>query len=206
MASWTHWWAVAQGLSEDIDLSLEQATRLARKAMALDDFTGLSHLVMAEVDLFHREHDKALAAVEDAVLARPSCDLSFVAKANILIYLGRAKEAIDLVKYAIRLAPVSPPFFQATLAAAYYGSGEYPEAIAAAQEAITSDQNNLDALLVLAGANAALGLSEQAKEAVSAIKALKPDFTLATYAETQRYKDPQTLKKVIAMLRKAGLD
>jgi TolB-like protein len=206
MAAWAHWWSVAQGLSSNIDFSLERATEFARQAMALDDFTGLSHLVIAEIDLFNREHDKALAAVEDAVLARPSCDLSFVAKANILIYLGRAKEAIDLAKFAIRLAPVAPPFFQAMLASAYYGSGRYEEAIAAAQEAMKSDQGNLDALLILAGANAALDRKEHALKAASAIKTIKPDFTLEKYAETQRYKDPQTLKQVIIMLQKAGLD
>jgi len=89
---------------------------------------------------------------------------------------------------------------------AYYGSSQYDEAIAAAQEAMKSDENNLDGLLVLASANAALDRSEQALEAVSAIKTLKPNFTLESYAQTQRYKDPQTLKQVIAMLQKAGLD
>ena len=205
MASWAHWWAVAQGLSENIDFSLEQAKKLARKAMDLDDFTGLSHLVMAEVDLFNRQHDKALSAAEKAVIARPSCDLSFVAKANILIYLGRAKEAIDLVKFALRLSPVYPPFFQATLAAAYYGSGRYDEAIAAAQEAVKSDQNNLDAFLILAGANAALDRKEEASKAASRVKRIKPDFTLQKYAETQPYKTPETLERVITMLQKAGL-
>jgi TolB-like protein/tetratricopeptide (TPR) repeat protein len=205
MAAWAHWWAVAQGLSENIDFSLERATKLARKAMDLDDFTGLSHLVMAEVDLFNREHDKALAAAEKAVIARPSCDISFVAKASILIYLGRATEAIDLAKFAIRLAPVSPPFFQATLAAAYYGSGRYDEAIATAQATVKSDQNNLDALLILAGANAALDRKEEAFKAASEVRRVKPDFTIPKYAETQPYKAPETLKQVITMLQKAGL-
>jgi tetratricopeptide (TPR) repeat protein len=173
--------------------------------MDLDDFTGLSHLVMAEVDLFNREHDKALAAAEKAVIARPSCDISFVAKASILIYLGRATEAIDLAKFAIRLAPVSPPFFQATLAAAYYGSGRYDEAIATAQATVKSDQNNLDALLILAGANAALDRKEEAFKAASEVRRVKPDFTIPKYAETQPYKAPETLKQVITMLQKAGL-
>ena len=205
MASWAHWWAVAQGLSENIDFSLERATELARKAMDLDDFTGLSHLVMAEVDLFNRQHDKALAAAEKAVIARPSCDISFVAKASILIYLGRATEAIDLAKFAIRLAPVYPPFFQATLAAAYYGSGRYDDAIAAAQETMQSDQNNLDALLILAGANAVLDRKAEAFKAASEVKRIKPDFTLQKYAATQPYKAPEALEQIIAMLQKAGL-
>jgi adenylate cyclase len=186
MAAWAHWWAVGQGFSEDTALSLQRAAELSRKAMDLEDFTGLPHLIMAQIHLFNREHDKALEAVEDAVLARPSCDLSFVTKANILTYLGRSSEAIELAKFAIRLSPVYPPFFQTILAAAYYGSGRYEEAIAAAEDTLKSDRENLDAFLILSGA-------------------IQPDFTLQKYAETQRYKDPQTLKQVVSMLQKAGL-
>jgi TolB-like protein/Tfp pilus assembly protein PilF len=197
LAAWAHWWSVDQGLSEDFALSLERALELAEKASDLEDFTGLSHLVMAQIHLYNREHDKALEAVQKAVLARPSCDLSYVAKANILTYLGRPNEAIDLAKFAIRLAPVYPPFFQQTLAAAFYGSGRYEEAIKSAKEVLKSDKDNLDAFLILAGANAS--------KAASAVRRIKPDFTLKKYAETQRYKDPKKLEQVTSMLQMAGL-
>jgi TolB-like protein/class 3 adenylate cyclase len=205
MAAWAHWWAVDQRLSEDAAFSLQRAAELSRKAMDLGDFTGLPLLIMAQIHLLNREHDKALEAVENAVVVRPSCDLSFVAKAKILTYLGRPTEAIDLAKFALRLAPVSPPFFQTTLAAAYYGSGRYDEAIVAAREAVKSDQNNLDAFLILAGANAALYRKEEASKAASEVKRIKPDFRLQKYAETQPYKAPETRERVISMLQKAGL-
>jgi tetratricopeptide (TPR) repeat protein len=197
---------VAQGLTEDVSVTLERAAELAGRAMDLDDFTGLSHLVMAEIDLYNREHDKALAAAEKAVIARPSCDISFVAKANILIYLGRATEAIDLTKFAIRLAPIYPPFFQVVLAAAYYGSGQYDEAIAAATEAAKSDNNNLGAFLILAGANTVLDRPEASQKAIAEIRRITPDFSLEKYAATQPYKDPATLQQIIRTLQKAGLN
>jgi adenylate cyclase len=206
IAAWAYWWAVAQGMAEDVTVTLARAAELAGRAMDLDDFTGLSHLVMAEIDLYNREHDKALAAAEKAVIARPSCDISFVAKANILIYLGRATEAIDLAKFAIRLAPVYPPFFQVVLAAAYYGSGQYDEAIAAATEAARSDRNNLGAFLILAGANAALDRPEASQRAADEVRRITPDFSLETYAATQPYKDPTTLQQIIRTLQKAGLN
>jgi TolB-like protein/Tfp pilus assembly protein PilF len=171
LAAWAHWWSVDQGLSDDIALSLERAIELARKAEDLEDFTGLSHLVMAQIHLYNREHDKALEAVEKAVLARPSCDLSYVAKANILTYLGRPTEAIE-----------------------------------SAKEVIKSDKDNLDAFLILAGANAALERQEEASKAASEIERIKPDFTLKKYAGTQPYRDPKKLEQVTDMLQKAGLN
>jgi TolB-like protein/class 3 adenylate cyclase len=205
LAAWAHWWSVDQGLSEDIAHSLERAIELARKAEDLEDFTGLSNLVMAQIHLYKHEHDKALEAAQKAVLARPSCDLSYVAKANILTYLGRPTEAIDLAKFAIRLAPVYPPFFQKTLAAAFYGNGQYEEAITSAKEVLKSDEGNLDAFLILAGANAALDQQEEASKAATEIKRIKPDFLLKKYAETQPYRDPKILKQVTSMLQRAGV-
>jgi adenylate cyclase len=205
LAAWAHWWSVDQGLSEDIAHSLERTIELARKAEDLKDFTGLSNLVMAQIHLYKHEHDKALEAAQKAVLARPSCDLSYVAKANILTYLGRPTEAIDLAKFAIRLAPVYPPFFQKTLAAAFYGNGQYEEAITSAKEVLKSDEGNLDAFLILAGANAALDQQEEASKAATEIKRIKPDFLLKKYAETQPYSDPKILKQVTSMLQRAGV-
>ena len=206
MAAWAHWWSVDQGLSEDIALSLRRAVELARKAEEMEDFTGLSHLVIAQIHLFNHEHNRALAEVQKAVLARPSCDLSYVAKANILTYLGRPTEAIDLAKFAIRLAPVYPPFFQKTLAAAYYGSHRYEDAIESAKKVLKSDQNNLDAFLILASANAALDRQEEASKAATEVKKIKPDFSIKSYAETQPYRDPKMVEQIASMLQRAGLN
>lgn len=206
LAAWAHWWAVDQGQSEDIDLSLDRAMAMARKAEDLEDFTGLSHLVMAQIHLFRRQHDEALEAVGKAVLARPSCDLSYAVKAEILIYLGRPSEAIDLAKFAIRLCPLCPSFFQKTLAAAYYGSGRYDAAITAATDALRRDNENLDALLIVAAANAALDRLAEASRTASEIRKRWPDFSLKNHSETQPYRDREILQHKMTMLQKAGLN
>ena len=150
-------------------------------------------------------HGKALAEAELAVLARPSCDGSYVAKANILIYLGRPAEAIELAKFAMRLTPVYPVYYPAVLAAAYYGCGRHKEAIAAAREVLQGDKDNLDALLIVAGANVALNRMDDARKACREVLASNPDFTIEKYAATQPYKNPQTTELITNMLQKAGL-
>jgi len=64
---------------------------------------------------------------------------------------------------------------------------------------------DLDALLILAGANAALDRQEEASGAAYEVLRIKPDFTLNRYAETQPYRDPNKLEQVTSMLQKAGL-
>ena len=205
LAAWAHWWAVFQDLTDDVTFSLERATELAQKAINLEDYTGLPHLMMAQVYLLKRQHDKALAEAEKAILARPSCEASFAIKANILNYLGRHSEAVTLVKYAIRLAPVHPSFYQAILASAYYGCKRYDEAIAAAQQGLKMDSDNLDVLLVLTCANAALNRLTEAQMASREVLRVKPDFTFDWFAKTRPFKDQDALGEITAALSKAGL-
>ena len=207
LAAWTHWWAIFRGLSEDTAQSVEYATDLARKALDLEDITGLPHLMMALIHLHNGEHDNALTEAERAVLARPSCDLSYAAKGYILNYLGRPADAIALANLAIRLAPVHPlPFYLVVLAAALYTSGRFEEAITAAREALRYDSEYLDALLILAGASADANHMEAATNIAGEIHRIQPDFTLEKFAQKQPYKNPETLEQLLLSLRRAGLN
>jgi TolB-like protein len=206
LAAWTHWWAIFRGLSEDSAQSVQYATDLARKALDLEDITGLPHLMMALIHLHNSEHDEALAEAERAVLARPSCDLSYAAKGYILNYLGRPADAIALANLAIRLAPVHPlPFYLVVLAGALYSSGRFEEAITAAREALSYDEEYLDALVILAGASAATNHIEDAADIAGKIRQIQPDFTLEKFARTQPYKDPENLEQLLLLLRQSGL-
>ena len=205
MAAWAYWLEAFQRLSDDDSISLKRATELAQKALSLEDDTGLPHIMMGQIHLLKREYDQAIAEAERAVLSRPSCHGAYAMKANILNYLDRPNEAIELAKKAIRLTPVHPTIFPSILASAYYGCDRHEEAIVEAREVIQRDRDNLDALLVIAGASTALGQTEDAHEAVREVLRIKPNFSLEEFAKSQLYENPRTMEKVVAMLRKAGL-
>ncbi|TNF50585.1 adenylate/guanylate cyclase domain-containing protein [bacterium] len=206
LAAWAYWMAAYRGLSDNIPLSLERSSEYAHEALKRDDVTGLPHLVLAQIHLLEKDHDLALAEVEKAVLSRPSCDGSFAAKAQILNFLGKPDEAIDLVKHAIHLSPVYPSFFPAILASAFYNSGKYDEAASAAEEALQLDKDNLEALLVLTAAKVALGSLNEADLSANEVMRVEPGFSLDSYAESQPYKDPGATEKITEMLKKAGLN
>jgi TolB-like protein/tetratricopeptide (TPR) repeat protein len=205
LGAWAHWWEAFRGFSDEYSRTLDKATRLAQEALNREDTTGLPHLMMAEVHLLKREYDQAIDEAELAILDRPSCTGAYAVKANILNYLGRSTEAIKLAKSAIRLTPAHFSLYPAILASAYYGSHRNEEAIAVSKEVLKRDSDNLDALLVLAGAKAAMSLIEEAHRVAQEILRVNPEFSLEEYAQSQPYKEPQNLDRVITMLRKSGL-
>jgi adenylate cyclase len=205
LAAWAHWMAAFRGLTDDVSRTLARSSELAHEALDRNDVTGLPHLVLAQIHLLKQDHEQALAEAEKAILSRPSCDGSFAAKAQILNFLGRSDEAIDLVKHAIRLSPVYPSFFPAILATAYYNSERYEEAVSAARETLERNRDNLDALIVLTAASQALGRPDEASQAAREILRVEPGFKSGTFAASQPYKDPQTTDRLVGMLEKAGL-
>jgi TolB-like protein/tetratricopeptide (TPR) repeat protein len=204
LAAWAYWFELIQKEGKTEPRVRQRAIQLADQALQRKDITGMPEMVMAKIHLHNKEHAKALKASEKAVLARPSCDASYALKANILNYLGRPEQAVDLAHYAMRLAPVFPPYYPAVLAASYYGSGKFEEAVAAAEIALQVDPENIDAL-VTAAANQALGRSAEAGAAVEKIRKARPDFNLQTFAHRQPYKNPQDLDRLVGRLKKAGL-
>ena len=205
LAAWAWWWAVAQNATDDFAYALSQAGDLAKRSNRLNDTTGMSNLVIAQIHLLNREHDLALAASGQALEVRPNCHASYAVRANILNYAGRSPEAVELARYAIRLCPVYPAFYAAVLAGAYYGSGMYAEAADVAGTSLESDPNNLDALLMAAAANAARQRFGDAKAAAREVRRAKPDFSAEKYAAKQPYKDPHKVEQFMRMLEKAGL-
>jgi adenylate cyclase len=205
LAAWSHWWGVYKGVADEKTRMLTRARHYAEEALRLGDVTGLPHLVLAHIHLLDGKLEQSLAEAEQSVLSRPSCDASYAAKANILNYLGKTDEAIGLAKHAMRLAPIYPSFYPVVLASAYFSSRQYRNAVSAAEDVLSRDRNNVDALVVLAGGHAALGNDAEARQAVRELLDLEPDFSLEKYVASQPYRNTATRRHLLEQLKKAGL-
>ena len=205
MAAMVYWLEVFRGLSDNPSKALSRAEELARDSLRMEDTSGYAHLVLAHTHLQRREFGEALIEATHGVTKRPSCNGAYSLKANILIYLGRSSEAIELAEYAVRLVPVNPPMYPAILASAYHGCDRHEEAITAALSSIELDNNNVDPNLVLAASSAALGRSDKAHRATEEVLKLKPEFNLKEFVETQPYKEQEDLDRLTAQLSSAGL-
>jgi len=185
--------------------AMRQATELARRAIELDDTTGYAHLVMAVEHLARHEYDLAMAQATEGVAARPNCNGAYAIKSSVLNFLGRPREAIEFARYAVRLTPLYPAEFPAVLAASLHDSGRFAEAVAAAEASLRLRGGDIDPMLFLAAAKVAQGDLSEARETAAKVKAIEPTFRLADFAETQPYRNPGDLARLIGRLREAGL-
>jgi tetratricopeptide (TPR) repeat protein len=88
--------------------ALERAFYLAQKSIALDESLPYGHAVLAEVYLWEKQHDKAIAQQEKTIALSPN-DADWIAgMGGILTWAGRPEETIGLVNKAMRLNPMYP--------------------------------------------------------------------------------------------------
>src|SRR5713101_8263889 len=110
--------------------TVEQAFVLAQRAVALDDFLPLTHIVLSQVYKLKNQHDQAITEGERAVTLDPNDPEGYVQLAGILAPAGRAEEAIESAKKATRLNPHYPPRYIVALGGAYHQAWHNEEAIA----------------------------------------------------------------------------
>ena len=205
VGAWAYWWGIFKDASADKSRDLNRVQDLVSKAQVLGDDTGMADLAIAHIHLLNGDHEKALAAAEQALLTRPSCDVSFAVKASILNYLGRPEEAIPLARFAIRLSPVYPSYYPTILGYAYYHCGKYEKAREAAEVSIKADPGNLEALILMTAIHVAMGAMEQAQKTVSTIKDIHPEFSLTAFAANHPYQNQKHLDQILTHLNQVEL-
>ena len=185
--------------------TLERAFVLAQKAIALDDSLPPAHELLGQVYLWKNKHEQAIAEVKRALAHGPNWFSSYASLGRFLNYAGRPEEAIGFAEQARRFSPRTPIYYLPVLGQAYYLTGRYEEAITALKKVLALNPNQIDAHLGLAASYGEFGQEAEAQAEVAEARRISPNFSLEGSRQRLPYKDPATLERVLAALRKAGL-
>jgi adenylate cyclase len=205
LSAWITFWAAFTGKTDNPESHYRRAKELAQAAIDRDDRTGLGHLVIAHVLLLEHEWDGALEAALHATVERPACDVTFGVAASVMRYLGRWEEAVDMATRAIRLSPLMSDWYRAVLANAYFVGENYELAAETAEGVVAADEDNVEALLTLAAAQAALGRKRHASAAVNHAREVAPGLRASQLREDLPYRDDSTKERFVGRLEEAGL-
>jgi adenylate cyclase len=185
--------------------TLEKATELAKKAIAMDDSIGAAHDLLCALYLSKKEFDKAIAEGERAVALNPGDPQSLNDYATCLYVTGRPEEAIPLFEKAIRLSPLGISSLYVGYGGALRLTGRFEESVSALKKALLRAPDNINAHLSLAATYVRMGREKEARVEAAEVLRINPKFLLDNYAKVIPLKDQSQIDLYIDILRKAGL-
>lgn len=192
------------GWSEFAQQDVENAIRLAQKALEIDPDCVLAHGVLARAYTSVLKYELGLAESERALQLNPSDAEVMLARAAVLLWTGRIDESIATAEAAMRLNVSIGPEASLNLGLAYLLARRYGDAVRLleAQRARYPAYPLLD--LPLAAAYAELGRGTDAADAAEQAKLKNPHFDVASFGS--RFQDPALQRRVEESLRKAGVN
>jgi serine/threonine-protein kinase len=155
--------------------AFERARAAARTALEIDDTIGEAHVSLAAVHLYF-DWDWAAAEAEfrRAIVLSPSYALAHHWYGALLGVIGRMDEAIERIKHAEQLDPVSPAI-SGHAGLVLWGAQRNDEAIEHLRRAIELDPSFVLAHTSLAFVHQAKGLEEEALESARTAESLAGD-------------------------------
>jgi tetratricopeptide (TPR) repeat protein len=139
------------------------------------------------------------------VALAPTEAWSYAALAMVLSCVGRTEDALQTAAQALRLKSQLADDPLSGVSTAYAVAGHCEEAIAPLKQYLARYPNFLPAHLMLASVYSELGQDAEARAEVAEVWRLNPNFSLEVHKQRTPIKDPATLERHIAALRKAGL-
>jgi adenylate cyclase len=189
--------------SKSPEQSLAQVVQLAQEALSIDASRSGPHVLLGIVYLFRRQHEKAIAEMEQAVALAPNSDRGYAFLGRALHRAGRSDEAIPLFKKALRRNPKPESWMLDFLGAAYNLTGQYEEAIVACKEAIKIAPRHEGAHITLTCAYSLSGRDQEARAEAEKVLRINPKYCIRSGKGF--YKNPADTELVNNALRKAGL-
>jgi adenylate cyclase len=203
--AWTKLSAFRYGWGEAT--ALEQAARLARKALELDESCADAHALLGYYHLLAGRHDEAIAEGERSVALSPNHADNAANLACSYAVSSRPADAVPAMRKAMRLSPVYPVWYLNILGFAHYLLGQHDDAEQVLALALQREPAHVDCRLILAAAHHARGRPDDARREAGAVRAHDPAFKLtAMEGRLSIVKDRSLVKGFLGLMRELGLD
>jgi len=207
MAGSCHILNTVQGWALDAKGETEEATRLLRLALSIDesDADVLATVGMA-MAYFTDDFDAATEMVDRAIALNPNSTIAWTQRGQAYLLGGRCAEAVRSFERSIRLDPLDPLLYM-TLTGMGFALIElqrFDEAVATARKALRQNQAYAPTYYCLTSALGNLGREAELRTVVSRLLEFEPDFRISKWVKrgAQWHKHN---KIVIEGVRKSGL-
>ncbi len=185
--------------------SISKAIELTQKALAMNGSLAYASNRLGVLYSWSGRYDEGIAEAERGVELDPNSAVANFYLAQVLRYSGRSKEAIPLLRKALRLEPMAPDIYVQNLALAYFQTGDCKEAIAVCEKGLKRDPVHLSSRVIMAAVYGSCGREKEARKEATEVLRINPKFTVESFTKNLPYKYPADRDRTIQGLRKAGL-
>lgn len=181
--------------------SLDRAFEMARKAIELEPFNFKGHWVLANATTQSGNLERAASLYDKAISLNPNSASVLADSIDPLVYDGKAPEAVERMKLAIRLNPHHQDWYLWNLGWAQYFAERYEEAKASIEQMneIPDGLKRTYAPVLLR-----LGLSSDAQIIIDEFLTANPEFTIQE-AKNAPFESEAYLNRWVEDLRKLGV-
>ena len=197
-------WYVNYGHTEFPNVVLQEALDLAKKAVQLDDSDASAHAELGYIYMRFGEYDLAKSELQKAIDLNPNDYVSYRYMGAVLLYSGHPDEALEWLKKHFEFDPDISPGSYMNIGIAYYLKDDTDKAIHWLKQAATKWPTFLGCHILLASIYGQAGQMDLAEAEKAKILSISPFFKLDFYG--QAYQNPAHREKIVAGLRKAGLN
>jgi adenylate cyclase len=205
LAAHCHTLNVLWGYTIDPQFDREEAIRLHRLALSIDD-SDPDTLASASATSVYMvgDYESAIETSDRAVALNPNSFNAWHYRGWVYTTAGLSEEAVPSFERAMRVSPVDPLLHRALagIGFAFIELRRFDEAIVAGKKAQRRNPSYSPAYRCLASAFAHLGRDAEAREAAARLLGVDPAFTISAWI-TQGGRS--SAKLMIEGLRKAGL-
>ncbi|UCH40255.1 MAG: hypothetical protein JSU67_00685 [Gammaproteobacteria bacterium] len=208
LAAWCYTLRVAQGWVESKEDEEQEALRLSRLAIEIENSIPETLWLAGYVlGFFGESPEEGLDHIDHALEINPNSSQALVFSGWLRIYNGDAETAKAQFEKAIRLSPLDLSAYRsyAGIGFACLCLGEIEEAIEWASRALRQNPKFTPAHRVLASSLGHAGRLQEAGKTVQQLLSLVPGLTIGRYSTETRFRNPEYFEIIMDGLRKAGL-
>jgi len=197
-------WAVNMGMTEFPNAALNEALDLAKKAVQLDDSNAGARGELGYIYMRFGKYDLAKSELQKAIDLNPNDWVSYRLMGAVMLYSGNPDKSLEWYNQVLEFDPYISPGSYMNIGIAHYLKGDNDEAIHWLTQAATKWPTFLGSHILLASIYGQTGQMDLAAAEKAEILSISPFFKLDFYG--QAYQNPAHREKIVAGLRKAGLD
>jgi adenylate cyclase len=190
------WW-------DDRAIAVKKGRTYADRAIEIDPENPDACTTAGLVLLFQDRWDEAADYARRAVRLAPNSADAATLACFVLAMSGFPEEGVAEGERALTLSPIHPGFYLGHLGNAYRLAGRVPEAIDAFEgyDAVNPGFGLVDLVIIHQQNDRPV----EARQAVERLLAARPNFSIASWSDTQFRRDPARLDADAEALRAAGL-